>query len=108
MLWSDCGGIILISSKLLRVPRTRKKEKKKSNGKAHFAYFGQYCVDIILNNAPLFFPSSVDPSSPEFILEHRLTERRELRGALRRLWDSSGEECLFYFCMLSFPIHCEN
>ena len=66
MLWSDCGGIILISSKLLRVPRTRKKEekKKKSNGKAHFCLFWAVLCGCYFKQCSLVFPKFSWPIQP--------------------------------------------
>ena len=63
MLWSDCGGIILISSKLLRVPRTRKKEIKEQ-WKSTFCLFGAALCGCCFKQCCLVFPKFSWPIQP--------------------------------------------
>lgn len=63
MLWSDCSGIILISSKLLRVPRTRKKEIKEQ-WKSTFCLFGAALCGCCFKQCCLVFPKFSWPIQP--------------------------------------------
>ena len=63
MLWSDCGGIILISSKLLRVPRTSKK-KKKEQWKTTFCLFLAALCGCYFKQCSLVLPKFSWPIQP--------------------------------------------